>query len=265
MNVNNLKVNYHIFENCNMKCQYCFRDKKRNFLTKINWKEIIDLLFQKGIRRINIAGGEPLIYSNILELLTYCKQKMEFVSIITNGIIFKNNHQLIKKVVRCVDLIGISVDSLDEKINKKIGRITNANETLDLETLKLINLTAIENNTKFKINTVVSSFNLNDRSLESLKFLKIDRYKILENDQDNTININEFNNYCEFIKNITDAEIIIERNGDMKSTYLKITSEYVVTVSDEKEYDLRINSMSDILKEIDSNKYNERYNKLEKI
>lgn len=105
MYINNLKVNYHIFEICNMKCKYCFRNKTKNNSVKISWKIIIDMLYEKRIRKINIADGEPLIYLDIIKLLKYCKEKMDFVSVIINGIIFKNNVSLINEVVKYVHVL----------------------------------------------------------------------------------------------------------------------------------------------------------------
>jgi MoaA/NifB/PqqE/SkfB family radical SAM enzyme len=49
------------------------------------WKSIIDELVEHNIRSVLLRGGEPFLFSGILELIHYINSKNIFISIDTNG------------------------------------------------------------------------------------------------------------------------------------------------------------------------------------
>lgn len=171
-----------------MKCEYCFRNKNI-FKISPRWKEAIDLIADsKKIDFINIAGGEPTLNTDLLiEILEYIKSKNLKSSIVSNGLILSNNEKLLDKVLDYVDILGISIDSLDHDICKSIGRIDVNGNVLTKEKLEYLNQKTKAKGKLFKINVVVSQYNLNDKSLEYINNLNIDRIKILRNQLDNQI------------------------------------------------------------------------------
>ena len=84
-------VNLIITSNCNGNCIFCGVEHKSEFfepekkLDKI--KKIIDVLYDKGILRINFFGGEPLVYPEIIEAVKYAKEKGLYITLISNGMI----------------------------------------------------------------------------------------------------------------------------------------------------------------------------------
>ena len=80
-------INLHILEACNFKCKYCFAHFDYMKMLPVNvWKHIVDNVANSMyVRRFNIAGGEPMLYPHLDELIQYIKEKGFEVSIITIG------------------------------------------------------------------------------------------------------------------------------------------------------------------------------------
>lgn len=119
-----ISVNYHFTRKCNYSCGFCFHTAKTSYIAPLNdAKKALQKLADKGMKKINMAGGEPFLYPTHLgELCKFCKEDLdlESVSIVTNG--SKVRERFFKKYGRYVDIIAVSVDSFDEEINAKIGR-----------------------------------------------------------------------------------------------------------------------------------------------
>ena len=84
-------INYHITSVCNYHCQYCFvgfqeRTPAKETAFKII-EEIHKFFIKSGIKggRINIAGGEPLLYPYLTDVINQANSLGLKVSIITNG------------------------------------------------------------------------------------------------------------------------------------------------------------------------------------
>ena len=68
----------------------------------------------------NIAGGEPMLYPGLMELVQYIRDKGVKVSLITNGSMM--DEEWIKNYAVMYETIGFSVDSINDETNRKIGR-----------------------------------------------------------------------------------------------------------------------------------------------
>lgn len=119
-----ISVNYHFTRKCNYSCGFCFHTAKTSYLAPLrDVKTALRKLADLGMKKINMAGGEPFLYPGHLgEICKYCKEvlKLESVSIVTNG--SKVRKQFFRKYGQYVDILAVSVDSFDEEINVKIGR-----------------------------------------------------------------------------------------------------------------------------------------------
>ena len=84
-------INYHITSVCNYHCQYCFVGFRERMPTKETAFKIVEEIhkyFEKsGVKggRINIAGGEPLLYPYLTDVINQANSLGVKVSIITNG------------------------------------------------------------------------------------------------------------------------------------------------------------------------------------
>ena len=114
--------------NCNMLCKMCgqrIRNERYN-KSNLNFDKIINF-FDADIEGDNVClwGGEPLLYNQLIEVVTFFKSKGCQVGIITNG------YYLEKYVQDLIDLkidyITISIDGPRE-IHNKIRGIEDAYE-----------------------------------------------------------------------------------------------------------------------------------------
>ena len=119
----------------------------------------------------NIAGGEPLLYKDLKQLLTKLNKP---ISIITNASLIDD--YFIDNLCEHFYMIGISIDSFNHETNIKIGRNYNQ-KTISYEQLELIikKIRQKNKNCIIKLNTVVSKDNFNEELWQKLKNLKIDK------------------------------------------------------------------------------------------
>jgi MoaA/NifB/PqqE/SkfB family radical SAM enzyme len=105
---------------CNHQCPMCWRTQlplsmQKKFIHEeinhLNLKEYIHMIngVPKSVQVIEVVGGgEPLLYSRIIELLTLIKQKQIYGRLITNGSLL--NMRISQVLVNCAwDEIRISV------------------------------------------------------------------------------------------------------------------------------------------------------------
>lgn len=233
-----ISVNYHFSRKCNYECGFCFHTAKNSNIVELEKaKEGLRLLKESGMRKINFAGGEPFLYPQFLgELVKFSKitLQLESVSIISNGSLIKESWM--EKYAQYLDILGISCDSFDEKVNIQIGRgkgkhIGNIFKIRDL---------CYKYNIKFKLNTVVCSYNHFEDMNEPVARLNPFRWKCFqclivktENDGDKTSirNATRFlitdEQYDEFIRRHSAQTCLIrETNELMRSSYL-ILDEYM--------------------------------------
>ena len=122
------KVNLHLLEGCNFHCRTCFAHfDSRRTLNVEEWKHIIDNLYNSGkVNAINFAGGEPMLYVYLGELIKYAYGLNMKVSIITNGSLMTN--KWLSKYAQYIDMIGFSIDSFDKNNSIKMGRCSCKNQ-----------------------------------------------------------------------------------------------------------------------------------------
>lgn len=254
------KINLHVFEYCNMKCKYCFRNKDINNNLKIDYIKLVDWVESLGVKEINIAGGEPTLASYLITMIDYMKSKEMVVSIISNGLLIAENDQLLDELIQRVKYIGISVDSLDESINQKIGRNVGK-KTLTLKMLQKISKKCFEAKVGFKINTVVSALNKDDHSLEQLKLINIDRYKLLFNHSNNyEITENEFEVFYHRMIPTIKNKIVKEGKESMDNSYIILNGDGTVAL--ERDIFFPIEDWDKLDKSIDKfnlDDYDKRY------
>jgi len=115
-------INIHITNVCNYQCKFCYYRKfdKKKWIETHDFINILKQLKNSPVKKINLAGGEPLLHPNIKNLLQIMRDMGFISSIITNG--SKLNTQWLDCHGNNIDLIGISCDSALESIEKGVGR-----------------------------------------------------------------------------------------------------------------------------------------------
>ena len=172
-----LTLNWHFTKKCNMGCKYCFvpignelsRDERFTILEKI--KGTFD--------RINFVGGEPTIHPDLIDLMEKAKE-MEFkVTLVTNGYRMIKDPFYAEKILNIVDGIGISIDSMNDETNKRIGRC-HCLQTLSKGEYVELCMRIKNHNLPLKINTVVSQANLDEDFSDFYSSVKPDRIKMFQ-------------------------------------------------------------------------------------
>lgn len=226
MNEKGYVINLHILENCNYKCKYCFSHfNTKKILSLEDWKEIVDNISSNiKVKRFNIAGGEPLLYPRVDELIEYIKSKDIDVSIITNGILL--NQSFIEKHSSNLETIGISIDSLSKETLCNLNCMTAKGDMIDKEKLYDIAKIIKSYNIKLKLNTVVTKENYKEILVEEFNKLDIDRWKILKM---KPFRNDVFDNYS---LDITDEEfdLFVKNNSDFKNIIIEksMVNSYIV-------------------------------------
>jgi len=242
-----LVLNWHITEACNYTCKYCYAHwcKKRE-RELIHRESSIERLLVELSRyfhpdnssnllaphlswsslRLNIAGGEPLLYPKQVMSIIETAQKLNIkTSLITNG--SRLNQKLIQAISPYLSLLGVSLDSGINNINRGIGRIDNNGKTPEVEELcELINIAqAINPNIRLKLNTVVNSLNWQEGMLGVIKKFNPDRWKVLRMlpvlNADLAVTNSQFYSFVERHHELTDI-MCVEDNEDMSESYIMI-------------------------------------------
>ncbi len=250
-------IYFHFTNCCNYKCVYCFA-KSKNKAKELSFEEcmqVVDMIQEYFVEnnisdgRINLVGGEPLVSPFIQELIDYCFQKGIQVSIVTNASLLSCD--FVQKNKNKLYMIGISVDSLIEKTNLKIGRCC-ASKTLNREALVKICKEIKKCGIKLKINTVVSKLNCKENFADFNNEVEADKIKVFQmchvkgvNDKARQYKISqvEFESFCN--NNQTANIMVVESESDMQSSYLMINNYGDFILNDNGEY----KSYGNILKE----------------
>lgn len=228
-------INFHLIKACNFKCKFCyatFTDIQTKGLNKDKQLNLIEMLAEsKKFNKINFAGGEPTLVPHIQELIIHAKKLGFITSIVTNG--SRINREWIKTIAPYLDILGLSIDSVNDDTNLASGR-SEKQEVVKIKKLKEIAKACSDFGVNLKINTVVSRFNHEETLTEYINKLNPFRWKILqvtrvEGQNDSQfekvkISKDEFENFC--IRNLenlnSNIKVIIEDNELIYGSYLMI-------------------------------------------
>jgi predicted cytidylate kinase len=231
--------NWHITERCNYSCSYCFAKWNKSpeiweneefvdkILKELAQKDVISKKIGENVTqvRINFAGGEPLILGKdvFAKIVMHAKELGFETSLITNGSLLKSH----PKIFEYLDMIGISIDSLDENICRSIGRCSGKNYLSVKKLSDIVDKIRLNNSkTKLKFNTVVSKNNCSTNIIEQLQAFKPDKIKILRQlpfNGEEGITDEQFEQFLNANKKfIQEKNIVIENKGDITQSYLMI-------------------------------------------
>ena len=206
------KINLHILETCNFKCRQCFSKFGTEKLLPVkDWEKIVDnCIAGTDVDEFNIAGGEPMLYPGLVELVQYIRNKGVKVSLITNGSLM--DEEWIKNYAGMYETIGFSVDSINDETNRKIGRCDRNGKTIPagrvVELCELIRKYAP--GCRIKINTVVSVLNKDEVMSDFIDEIAADRWKILR------MKPFQYGNFSNLDIQVSDEEFerFVERNRE---------------------------------------------------
>jgi len=121
-------VVWNITRACNLKCVHCYNDsgacKAGDELSTAEAKGVIDDLVQFGVPSVLFSGGEPLMRTDLFELIGYAVERGVRAVISTNGtLITAEKARQIKQ--HGVSYLGISLDGIGP-VNDEFRGVTGA-------------------------------------------------------------------------------------------------------------------------------------------
>jgi len=233
-------VNFHFTHNCNYDCKFChsnfFASKEKKILQFDTWKKITDLL-NPYCKRINFAGGEPLLHKNLIGKLIEHNNNIGLIStIITNGYFL--NNEWITQYGKFIKAIGISCDSSNEITQQDLGRGNGNHVKMVLEKFELIKkFNQAGNYILPKLNTVVNKLNYKENMIDFVVKTGAKRWKIFQlltiegenvkHSKDLIINKEQFYEFYEINKSIEKygVELVAENVDELTDTYIMIDPE----------------------------------------
>jgi len=229
---------------CNYDCEFCFAKWNspkgvrktpeiwsvpkvvHKILSELSNRDAVSRKFCEAVTsvRINFAGGEPLLLGDkFLEIIKLAKEMGFETSIITNGSLLYSNSE----VYKYIDILGISVDSLDADICRKIGRCDGSDKVLEEEHIKELLATARAENPDIsvKFNVTVNMHNYKECVVERLQGFSPNRIKILRQlpfGDNQGISDDMYSEFKRINGRCFGENIVVEDNEDMTQSYLMI-------------------------------------------
>ena len=139
---------------CNWDCGYCFgdyRNRRDKDYSTDEIKYLIDELYNKGVRYLNLHGGETLLRDDIGDLCHFVKNKGMYLCVITNGSLLDRKINEIK----CADNISISLDGNREgnDLNRGKGTFDAAMSAVDI---------VKKHNVPLRVSVTITKHTMND-------------------------------------------------------------------------------------------------------
>ena len=122
-----------VTDRCNLRCQYCMPEENYVWLPRENLLTFEEIAFltnvfsDRGIDRVRITGGEPLLRNNVAELIKMLRQnsRIHDIAMTTNGVLLSEQAQALFDAG--LHRVTVSLDTLKPERFKALTR----RDTLD--------------------------------------------------------------------------------------------------------------------------------------
>lgn len=131
-----------VTDRCDFRCVYCMAEDmtflpKRDLLTLEELERLCTVFINKGVRKLRLTGGEPLVRRNVMHLIRNLGKQLETgaleeLTLTTNG---SQLGRFAEELHQCgVRRVNVSLDTLDDKKFAEItrwGRLEQVMKGLD--------------------------------------------------------------------------------------------------------------------------------------
>lgn len=128
-------VNIELTDKCNLKCRYCyggFHPGNKLSLTSGQIKALFSSLQKRGVRTVELSGGEPSLHQEFDEIVGIACRMFKNVTIMTNAVHFSDSTYKVFRQNRKNLGFSISIDGFSEKTNAfQRGTRNTFEKTLD--------------------------------------------------------------------------------------------------------------------------------------
>jgi radical SAM protein with 4Fe4S-binding SPASM domain len=113
-----LHISYELSEGCNFRCDHCYVSSGPELKGRLPLERVtamFDTFADRGVRLIEITGGECTIHPQFPEVLAHATDVFNLVAIITNGYLLGTNRRVQEAVAAHSNLVvQVSIDGLRE-------------------------------------------------------------------------------------------------------------------------------------------------------
>jgi len=237
-----IAVNWHLEAYCNYECSFCYAPlTEQRLMPRLSEEEgasMIEDLSSSGVEKINFVGGEPMLHPHLEAWIVAAKSCGLTTSIVSNGT--KMTEEWLTKMRPYLDWLGLSIDASNDEMHALMGRGLKgeiaSGVSKHLERSKEVWQIARGLGYGLKLNTVVTSVNVDDDMSELVANLKPHRWKVfrvlrIEGENDGRvepllIEQEQFERYMlrhrNSLKDLEETQIVSEDNEEMLGTYAMI-------------------------------------------
>lgn len=105
--------NYYLTYRCNAKCGFCdIWEQPSPYVTIENVRANLGDLKKLGVKVIDFTGGEPLLHSQLPEILSLAKDLGFITTVTSNGLLYPKKA---KSLAGLIDMLHFSLDSYEQK------------------------------------------------------------------------------------------------------------------------------------------------------
>ncbi len=137
-------------QSCNLHCPVCFANSEKKGQEKYQSLESvvrqIDFLHAKAKSSIlQLSGGEPTLYPNLVEIIHYAKPLFSAIQLNTNGILLAENENLAKELKNAgLSWVFLQFDGTNDTIHNAIrGKALEEIKEKAIENCKKANLSVV--------------------------------------------------------------------------------------------------------------------------
>ncbi len=249
------EICWNITARCNQNCKYCHRFLNVHDLTTEENEYILNNMYDAGVSSITWTGGEALLLKNVDSLLEKSYAMGIKNKIITNGKLL--TPERIDKIIKFLDSITLSIDSVNDDTNDSLGRGRNHFE--EVKTI-LDYIKKKKYKIKIRINSVACKNNINDfeelidflnkyniYSWRIFKFMPL-REKAIINKDKFDITTKDYQMIVNKIKEKSSIKNIDTRvEKDMENKYVLILANGNIVITDDGQDKTVGNALSDSL------------------
>ena len=234
------QIMWHITDKCYLNCKTCFAKKRETILRDMPMSEVEEYLLclkLLGVQKIDISGGEPLLYGFLPFLVDKCIKYGFFVTITTRGIGTLENYNWLVNNWRLFSRIIVSLDGSNDSICDFYAAYKNTMQ----KTLGLCSDLKKNNCDNIRINTVVNQQIL---SLDIIEEFAILIRRILPKEwcliephplnkkkefDDYAVGKKDFIYFCIKSKELLGKDVeVITRDKEMYSTYWTLQNDGII-------------------------------------
>ncbi|GAB4089092.1 radical SAM protein [Hydrogenophaga soli] len=111
-------VMWHITDMCPLNCGYCFSPKTDKRIELSNIPVVVSRLRSLGAQKIDIAGGEPGIFSGLTSVIEAIREADMHCTVTTSGVSRRENSSYLAANIRKLSRLIVSIDALEASHDK---------------------------------------------------------------------------------------------------------------------------------------------------